>query len=42
MIRDDVRVALCRCGHSGNKPFRDASHLRTGFQSRDPLLDGTA
>lgn len=25
------RVAFCRCGHSANKPFCDASHKAQGF-----------
>ena len=38
LIREDTRVALCRCGHSENKPFWDGSHRRVGF--RTTTLEG--
>jgi CDGSH-type Zn-finger protein len=28
-------IALCRCGHSRNKPFCDSSHKRVGFRAED-------
>ena len=31
VIREDTRVALCRCGGSANKPFCDGTHKRNGF-----------
>jgi uncharacterized Fe-S cluster protein YjdI len=33
LVRETDRVALCRCGGTGNQPFCDGSHLTVGFKS---------
>lgn len=33
VVREATRMALCRCGHSGNKPYCDLTHRAIGFRS---------
>jgi CDGSH iron-sulfur domain-containing protein 3 len=32
---DKPRIALCRCGHSANKPFCDGAHNHCGFEAEE-------
>ncbi|MEP6893158.1 MAG: CDGSH iron-sulfur domain-containing protein [Gaiellaceae bacterium] len=36
VLPEGSAVALCRCGHSENKPFCDGTHKRVGFAAADP------
>ena len=35
MVPEGKTIALCRCGHSANKPYCDGSHGRMGFVAED-------
>jgi len=42
LIVEDVRLALCRCGQSHNKPFCDNSHRGSGFKDPGAVAGGGA
>ena len=35
-VREETRVALCRCGQSANKPFCDGTHREIRFRTLPP------
>ena len=41
VLLSDTRVALCRCGASGNKPLCDGSHRNVEFEAPGAVVGGS-
>jgi len=39
LIKQEKELALCRCGHSQNKPFCDGSHKKNRFEAEQEFTD---
>ena len=37
-VDGNVQMALCRCGHSKNKPLCDGTHHQVKFEAKDKEL----
>ncbi|HKI58122.1 MAG TPA: CDGSH iron-sulfur domain-containing protein [Trueperaceae bacterium] len=38
-VLEKAKLALCRCGHSSDKPFCDGTHKRVGFEAEAGALE---
>jgi len=38
VVDGEVKIALCRCGSSNDKPYCDGSHKNAGFIAEDKDL----
>lgn len=39
VVEEKKVVALCRCGHSQNKPFCDGTHAKIGFEAPETEIE---